>query len=270
MKMIFLCFICVILMLTSPGQGVTRHGEVSKTNEEFIDQSGQMKKTPHIDQYGRILDGAYGFFTDSRNKQTYKWVKVGDQVWMAENLNFTSANSWCYNNIASNCDHYGRLYTWDAVMNGASSSSTNPSRVRGVCPTGWHVPCDNEWTELVSYIVNKGYPNIWNAPDGVSNALKSCRQVGSPLDSCNTNEHPRWNSHGTHRSYDAFGFSAFPGGLRSAHGSYFFIGYLGYWWSATESSTTDAFARFMDYGYGDVYRFYGDKADGFNLRCVRD
>jgi len=76
----------------------------------------------------------------------------------------------------------------------------------GICPTGWHVPSDAEWIELVNYVVSQGYPNSWNDPNGAGNALKSCRQVDSPLvGECDTSDHPLWDLHSTHRGFDEFG-----------------------------------------------------------------
>jgi PKD repeat protein len=104
--------------------------------------------------------GETGIFTDSRDGQTYKWVKIGNQVWMAENLNWVPSNDYggwsgCYNNSASNCESYGRLYTWPSAMQGAGSSSSTPSGIQGVCPPGWHVPSHDEWTQLEQYVCNQ-------------------------------------------------------------------------------------------------------------------
>lgn len=207
----------------------------------------------------------------------YPSVIIGNQEWMAENLRVTrDANGnditrYCYNNDAANCDHYGGLYTWHTFMNGDTSSNTNPSNVQGICPTGWHVPSDAEWTELVDYVVAQGYPNS-NVVNGAGNALKSCRQVSSPLGGdCATSEHPRWNSHSTHYGTDEFGFSALPGGYRLlTGGSYYFRGLSGFWWSSTEFSAADAWGRSLGVSYGNVGRNNNDKVNGFSVRCVRD
>ena len=229
----------------------------------------RVENSEHI-HFIMYADENKGYLTDSRDGQTYKWVKIGNQVWMAENLNYASDNSWCNSSNATNCDHYGRLYTWAAVMNGASSSSANPSGVQGVCPTGWHVPSDAEWTDLVNYVDSQGYPNS-NVVGGAGNALKSCHQVGSPLGgACNTSDHPRWNSHSTHYGTDAFGFSALPGGSRATTESFGSIGRGGTWWSSTESSSTSAWYWGMSYHFGTVSRYAINEANGFSLRCVRD
>jgi len=207
----------------------------------------------------------------------YQTVIIGDQLWMAENLRVTrdaSGNSitrYCYDNDGTNCELYGGLYTWNTVMNGESSSSGNPSGVQGICPDGWHVPSDAEWTELVNYVVSQGYPNNWNDPNGAGNALKSCRQVDSPLGgNCDTSEHPRWEEHDTHHGYDAFDFSALPGGDRWSDGSFDRLGARGYWWSSTEYSSASTWYRSMGNSNGSVNRAYSSKNYGFSLRCVRN
>lgn len=101
-----------------------------------------------------------GTMTDSRDGKKYKTVKIGKQVWMAENLNYAylqptstvDSSSWCYNDSAVYCEKYGRIYTWAAAMDSAGEFSTNGQGcgfgvicspdypVRGVCPEGWHLP----------------------------------------------------------------------------------------------------------------------------------
>jgi uncharacterized protein (TIGR02145 family) len=214
-----------------------------------------------------------GIFTDSRDNQTYQWVKIGNQVWMAENLNFIVHLSWCYNDNETNCNSYGRLYTWPAAMAGALSSEANPSGIQGVCPPGWHLPSDAEWADLLGYVAAQGYPNqpAPDNPNGTANALKSCRQMGSPLgDGCNTPNHPRWDSHSVHSGFDAFGFSALPGGYRNNHGGFFGLGANGYWWTATERSSLTSWVRFMSHNSPSVIQGYTDKGYGYSIRCVRD
>ncbi len=213
----------------------------------------------------------------------YNTVLIGNQCWMKENLkttkyrnntpieypgsnnsawqnNTTGAYAWSENDISWK-DSYGALYNWHAVNNS-----------NGLCPSGWHVPSDAEWTQLVDYVVAQGFPNQWDNPNGAGNALKSCRQLNSPLGGdCNTTEHPRWNSHGIHHGFDEFGFSGLPGGLRWDDGSYYqVVGGGGYWWSSTESSASYAWYRLLIYFDGNGPRSNTSKGLGFSVRCLRD
>lgn len=89
---------------------------------------------------------AKGSFTDLRDGEVYKTVTYCNQTWMAENLRYNVSGSWLNPNNPN--FKYGRLYSWSAMMNGASASASNPSGVQGVCPMGWHIPSDEEWTAL--------------------------------------------------------------------------------------------------------------------------
>jgi uncharacterized protein (TIGR02145 family) len=217
-------------------------------------------------------------FTDSRDGQTYNTVQIGDQCWMAENLKYLPSvvgpgtgsytvpyyYVYGYNGTnvnaakaTANYQNYGALYNWPASLT--------------ACPPGWHLPSDAEWTQLTNYVVSQGYPNNWNDPNGAGNALKSCRQVNSPLGGdCNTSEHPRWDSHITHHGFDEFGFSAFPGGYRYTNGDFYDLGCYGPWWSSSEISSTRAWGRSMYYSDGNVNRYSNNEGFGFSVRCLRD
>ncbi len=212
----------------------------------------------------------------------YGVVTIGEQVWMTENLKTTNyingeaieypgtdliawesntngAYAW-YDNDISWKDNYGALYNWHAVNN-----------ANGLCPIGWHVPSDANWTQLVDYVVAQGFPNSSFVPNSTGNALKSCRQVNSPLGGdCNTTEHPRWDSHHAHHGFDEFGFSGLPGGDRGSTGGFLLFGSRGSWWSSEEDSLEGAWCWFVARNAGNLRRLYSDKRIGFSVRCIKD
>jgi len=199
----------------------------------------------------------------------YNTVLIGDQCWMKENLKTTrdaSGNQitrYCYDGNTDNCNLYGGLYTWATLMNGSSTSNTNPSDVQGICPRGWHIPSDKEWTELTDYYMKNTTVSACK--------LKSCRQINSPLGkNCNTNEHPRWEEHDTYYGTNESGFSALPGGFRKQNGDFGRIGLNGHWWQATEYSQDSAWFRTIYYHADFVLRYSTTKNHGFSVRCLRD
>jgi len=189
----------------------------------------------------------YGTLTDSRDGQVYKTVTIGTQTWMAENLNYKVDSSWCYASSTDSCAKYGRLYQWAAVMDISATydttlwSGTLPHQ--GVCPSGWHIPSDAEWTKLTDTILSS------------STASTRLKSASGWYDSGN----------GT----DAYGFRALPGGGVIGGGSDD-VGYLGGWWGATEGGASGAWNRDMYYGNAIVYRNDNDKTFGFSLRCAQD
>ena len=165
----------------------------------------------------------------------------------------TGAYVW-YDNDISWKDLYGGLYNWYAVDD-----------ANGLCPIGWHVATNDEWTALTDFIGGTASPH--------GNELKSCRQVNSPLgDGCNTTEHPRWNEHNIHYGTDDFGFSCLPGGLCGyISGSFNTIGDFGFWWSSTVYMTgTAVWWRGLSYNLGNMGMGYGPDGNGNSVRCLRD
>jgi uncharacterized protein (TIGR02145 family) len=162
--------------------------------------------------------------------QTYKTVKIGNQTWFAENLNYAVEGSKCYVDDPTNCAKYGRLYNWKMAMT--------------VCPSGWHLPSDEEWEILVNYA---------GGEEDAGTKLKAKNDWGEYFS-------------GT----DDYGFSALKGGYHD--GSGFFVGFSdGYWWSATEGDNNRAYYRRIPYYPSLVLRnsFY-DKNYMFSVRFVKD
>jgi uncharacterized protein (TIGR02145 family) len=189
-------------------------------------------------------------FTDSRDGKGYTAITIGSQTWMAENLNYDISGSVCYEGRDANCEKYGRLYNWSTATGGASGSSLSPSGVQGACPVGWHLPSDDEWTELMDYI------------GGVSTAGKKLKAMSG------------WNNGGfagvDGNGTDEYGWSALPGGL-GASGNYFdAVGNHGHWWSATEGVAYYARRWSMSYDYESVSWGNGERATLFSVRCVQD
>src|SRR5690554_3132321 len=194
--------------------------------------------------YGSIMsfttqEGSSGStFTDPRDGKVYQTVTIGNQEWMAENLAYepSSGNYWAYDNNNSNVETYGYLYDWETACD--------------VCPDGWHLPTDAEWTELTDYL-----------GENAGGKLKATGTIeaGTGL----------WYDPNTGATNET-GFTALPGGGRGYGGTFDFVGGHGYWWSATEYRTDYAWARNVLYGYSSVIRDYGNEEFEFSVRCLRD
>jgi uncharacterized protein (TIGR02145 family) len=189
--------------------------------------------------------------TDQRDGRVYRIVTIGTQTWMAENLNFNANGSVCYNNSPDSCAKYGRLYDWSTAMelpsscNSSSCANQVQSRHRGICPVGWHVPSDAEWTTLVNFVTN-------GTGGGAGARLKSTTG---------------WNSGGN--GTDDFGFSALPGGIGWS-GVFTVVGSFGSWWNATEHDASNARRRIIESGVSHVNSGSSMKFGLFSLRCVKD
>jgi uncharacterized protein (TIGR02145 family) len=203
----------------------------------------------------------YGTITDI-DGNSYKTIQIGSQIWMAENLrvtkfknnitipNISDSLQWAgiydnntqahalayYQNDPSNNSVYGKLYNWHAAVN------TN-----GICPQGWHVPSDGEWTILTNFL------------GGESVAAGKMKSVGISY----------WKSPNVEAT-NSSGFSALAGGLRYYYSSFDFLFDFGTWWSATADNTTRSWARYLSYEYGSVFRTSSIKENGFSIRCLKD
>jgi uncharacterized protein (TIGR02145 family) len=201
---------------------------------------------------------AYGAITD-QDGNTYKTITIGTQTWMAENLRTTKyrngepitevsdslawgkfrTGAYC-NTIYCNNDirmiaTYGRLYNWYAVAD-----------PRNLAPSGWHIPTDDEWTELANYL---GGPNVAGGKLKESGIMHWIYGFGA------TNE---------------TGFTALPGGHRSTNGFFYPPGYYGYWWSYTEVNVEEPLTWAMFYTNGELLNGPGEKGIGRSVRCIKD
>jgi len=189
----------------------------------------------------------------------YRIEKIGEQTWMAENLNFDAPDSKCYSNQESNCGVYGRLYNWATAMNllpGCNSSgcaSQVKEKHQGVCPSGWHVPSQAEWDALSSHVQT-------------ASGCSSCD--GHLLKATDGWRNNNGNAGGN--GADEYGFSALPGGGGYSGGSFSTVGIAGNWWSASENDAAYAYIRYMYYGIKHAYWSNGVKDNLFSLRCLQD
>ena len=130
-----------------------------KTNSGASGSSSSVKANPDA---GSIYDSTTNTLTDLRDGQVYRTTTISiptrdySEVWMAENINYPTDNSYCYDDESDNCDTYGRLYTWDAALN--------------ACPQGWHLPYLSEWEELIHSVVAKKLKSTsgWSDYEGKS------------------------------------------------------------------------------------------------------
>jgi uncharacterized protein (TIGR02145 family) len=192
-------------------------------------------------------DPSFGTFTDGRDGQTYRTVKIGKQTWMAENLNYlTESGSWCYEDSISYCKKYGRLYNWKTA--------------KTVCPKRWMLPSREDWDKLGQAVGGERKPDDEGNIDwyGAGKKLKSKSGWNN------------WDDDKSGNGTDNYGFSALPGGGRGSVGSFGNAGYYGSWWTATEYSGDGAYGRYMYYD-DDIVDEYGHyKSNAFSARCVQD
>ena len=198
----------------------------------------QLTVTPTFQSLGASCPETNRVIDKSGN--VYNTVQIGNQCWMKENLrtkqysNGDSVSTYYYpNGEQSNQTTYGLLYNWSTVMNGASSSSANPSGVQGICPTGWHVPSQSEWQQLSDYVSASG-STLDNLGFSIVNA----------------------GFYGWYSSYDYYGFDV--------------VGYNYYWSSTQYVETSWPYTSNKAYysANGHLAEGYADKNVGFSVRCV--
>lgn len=193
--------------------------------------------------------------TDSRDGKTYTTVQIGTQCWMSQNLNIGTRidgpsnqtnngniEKYCYENDESNCNVYGGLYQWNEAM----QYSTTPG-VQGICPAGWHLPTDAEWTTLTTFL------------GGESISAGKMKETGTlhwlPPNAGATN---------------SCGFTALPGGYRYASGGFYGLTYYALIWSSSQYDASGAWYRQFYYSTEYVDRNNSNEPSGFSCRCIKD
>jgi len=215
-----------------------------------------------------------GSFSDPRDGKNYYWVKIGEQIWMTENLQYlpsvvgsatgsvTDPCYYVYNYNGTDVpaakaspyyEYYGVLYNWPAAV--------------VVCPSGWHLPSDQEWTQMENYLANNGY-NYDGTTGGrgtkialtlvYSNAWNKSDQMGS----VGNTDYPEFRNKSK--------FSAFPSGARANNATFFGDGSQCFWWTSTEGNSIISWNRNVKNNSTMVLRTGISKSFGFSVRCVKD
>lgn len=210
----------------------------------------------------------------------YNTVPIGNQCWLKENLRTTHYSNgtsitlgtsygvstparYYPNHDSANVGTYGYLYNWAAVMNGTASSGANPSGVRGICPLGWHVPSDAEWTQMENFVSNQNQYLCNNTASNIAKALTSATGWNSSSVACAVGNDLNANN--------ATGFSAMPAGDCHYNWGYENFGNGTLFWTSTENSANgNAWRRHLSYNAAVVNRDNKDKGNGFSVRCLRD
>lgn len=196
--------------------------------------------------------GLYGTFTDTLDGTVYRTLRLGDQIWLAGNIDRGEMvdgstgqqdngiiEKYCYNNEPVLCEKYGGLYQWGEAMQYSTVESS-----QGICPTGWHIPSDSEWMILEAFLGMTGEDTVKELWRG--------NEQGVALQ-------PEGET----------GFEALMGGNRFVTGTFSQIGSTGYFWTSTSAEDGHAWRRGVDAGQNGIYRSKNDKSFGFSVRCVR-
>jgi uncharacterized protein (TIGR02145 family) len=218
---------------------------------------------------GNIVYGA----SVTYGNEIYETVVIGTQTWFKRNLNYNpnDGNSWCYGDeeysededvltdaeIQANCVKYGRLYDWATTMalsfecNSTSCANQIQPKHKGICPSGFHIPTNADWNELINYV-----------GDSLTAGKKLTATEGWM-------SYEGENGNGT----NDYGFSALPGGCRAEsdpYGGCMRAGYGGHWWSVDEYDDNSIAAYYQGIGLGYVYQSYRGKGFGFSIRCLKN
>ena len=216
---------------------------------------------------------------------TYNTILIGSQCWMQKNLIVTkypngdnipyiaddeewsalehnkTDDAYCYYDNNANGE-YGALYSYAAAI--ADDWQSDNTEGQGICPTDWHLPTDQVWTNLEEYLIANGYN--WDGSASENKTGKSLASTSGWHESSIQGEVGNDQA-----SNNTTGFNAVSGGHRSSrNGLYSRAGEDGYWWSATEGDSTDVWSRRLHYGYANLHRHNYNMSRGFSVRCIRD
>ena len=187
--------------------------------------------------------------------QVYNTVLIGNQCWFRENLNVgymikdidemtdnEVIEKYCFKNGPENCNEYGGLYQWNEMMEYSTAAGE-----QGICPSGWHIPEDGDWTTLTDFLGGKDI------------AGEKMKEVGT------THWQPP-NEYASNKS----GFTALSGGYRDFNGGSYLLPFKTKYWTSSESDTSYAWSRGLNYDYAGVHRTENGKNRGFSVRCLKN
>jgi uncharacterized protein (TIGR02145 family) len=235
----------------------------------------------------RISFTCGNMFTDTRDNQIYPTVRIGTQCWMTKNMNVGDSvpgtdydthqtagiQKICYLDNESNCDTYGGMYNWAEAVNGENTGTgeatdataynkkcavDSSGHTQGICPDGWHVPSDAEFKTL-EMSLNPPMTQVQANADGWRGTDQGRQLKSTDL----------WTSSASTSGTNSSGWRALPGGYRvSSGGTFGNLGTSGHWWSSSESSSSNAWDRNMNYSVAGVYRPNDTKSFGWSVRCL--
>ena len=222
---------------------------------------GSSASVPGGSSDASVYDAMANTLTDLRDGQVYKTSTIDipsknySEVWMAENLNYKTANSYCYGDDPDKCNIYGRLYKWSAAVGRSEEEcgyyhecNLPVGNIRGACPEGWHLPSEGEFELLV--IAVDGSLIQYLGPNDAGTKLKSVEG---------------WNNSGN--GTDIYSFSALPAGHSGFDGKYVNEGDHTYFWSSTQDGSY-AYRMYLENDIANLYR--DSKFYGFSVRCLKD
>ena len=234
--------------------------ESGYTQEELVDAGVDVQDVVDAQRNGILID--------PRDNKAYKTVKIGDQTWMAENLNFGTRidgdssqmdnniiEKYCYDDIEANCTIYGGLYQWNEMMQYITVEA-----VQGVCPAGWHLPTDDEWKTLEMELeMTQAQADAFS----FRGTDQGSQLAGNEL---------LWTNGALDQNgvFGSSGFAVLPGGYRLITGTFIFQSFKTVFLTSSESSSTRAWARLLANDELGVSRTTENKLTGISVRCVQD
>ena len=259
---IFPQFVSGDLKQISAGNGKRIIWDISKETQEIVVTQLMFQLVATENKPAVSIPENAGNFTDSRDGQIYHWIKIGTQIWMAENLAFLPAV--CPSREGSNSKPFYYVYAYNGTSIGDAKASENYKAygvlynwiaAKKACPDGWHLPSNKEWEQLeISLGMLSAQANSVGSRG---------RNQGAEMKNCE-----RWykSGNGTNTS----GFSALPGGGRYGDGSFGNTDRNGYWWSSTEYDRSFSWGRGLGYDNSEIYKGVNYKENGFSVRCIKD